>query len=153
MQNQMELSGIILAGGKSSRMGQDKGLMLFRGKQMVQYSIELLNLFTSQILISSNNQEYNQFGFPVVSDIYKECGPIGGLHAAVLPWHEKGFEPLFGVYNKRMSSFFEQKINEKEFKLQKVLKEKNINYFETSELIKQIPGLFSNINFPEDLSI
>ena len=129
MQNQMELSGIILAGGKSSRMGQDKGLMLFRGKQMVQYSIELLNLFTSQILISSNNQD------------------------AVLPWHEKGFEPLFGVYNKRMSSFFEQKINEKEFKLQKVLKEKNINYFETSELIKQIPGLFSNINFPEDLSI
>lgn len=185
----MELTGIILAGGKSSRMGTDKGLMLYSGKQMVQYSIELLNLFTAQILISSNNHEYNQFGFPVISDIYKECGPIGGLHAAlsasttewniivtcdapnirpelynfmlvrisnqdaIIPIHAKGIEPLFGIYNKKMSSFFEQKINENDFKLQKILKERNIDYFETSELINQYPRLYSNINSPEDLSI
>ena len=35
----MELTGIILAGGKSSRMGEDKGLMLFEGKPMIQYII------------------------------------------------------------------------------------------------------------------
>ena len=185
----MKLTGIILAGGMSSRMGQDKGLMQFRGKQMVQYSIELLSQFTSQILISSNNHLYNQFNFPVIADTYKNCGPIGGLHAslsatttkwniilscdapfvdpmlflsmqkmivdqdAIVPKHEKGFEPLFGIYNRRIFPFLEEKIKMQDFKLQKILKERNICYFDATDLLKLKSNLFSNINSPEDLII
>lgn len=184
----MKLTGIILAGGMSSRMGQDKGLMQFRGKQMVQYSIELLSQFTSQILISSNNHLYNQFNFPVIADTYKNCGPIGGLHAslsatttkwniilscdapfvdpilfqqmlkmivdqdAIIPQNENGLEPLFAIYNKRISPFLEEKIKSQEFKLQKILKERNISLFDATDLKTQIPNLFSNINSPEDLT-
>ncbi|MDX9882681.1 MAG: molybdenum cofactor guanylyltransferase [Prolixibacteraceae bacterium] len=78
-----ELTGIILSGGKSSRMGQDKGLMDFREKKMVQYSIDVLSHFTNCIIISSNDSEYRNFGFPLITDMYKDCGPVGGLHAAL----------------------------------------------------------------------
>lgn len=185
----MELTGIILAGGMSSRMGQDKGLMQFRGKQMVQYSIDLLSQFTSHILISSNNPLYNQFNLPVIADIYKNCGPIGGLHAsllatttkwniilscdapyvdpklfqsmlkmiadqdAIVPKREKGFEPLFGIYNRKLSPFLEEKIKMLDYKLQKILKERDITLFDTTDLQTLIPNLFSNINSPEDLKI
>ncbi len=80
----MELTGIILSGGKSSRMGEDKGLLNFNGKRLVEYSIELLKPICSEILISTNQAGYEQFGFPIVADNYLDCGPIGGLEASLL---------------------------------------------------------------------
>lgn len=182
-----ELTGIILAGGKSSRMGQDKGLMDFRGKRMVQYSIDIIARFTDCIIISSNNSEYKNFGFPLITDMYKDCGPVGGLHAAlsasetdwnlvlacdlpfmnaelfnslfslidqqdaILPIHQNGIEPLAGIYHKRMSSFFAGKAEKKEFKLHTILKERDIEYFDTSGLLERYPKLFVNINTLGDI--
>jgi molybdopterin-guanine dinucleotide biosynthesis protein A len=79
----MELTGIILAGGQSKRMGSDKGLMKFRGKPLVEYAIDLLLPVTDRILISANNREYLGFGFPVVEDIVKGKGPAGGFLSAL----------------------------------------------------------------------
>lgn len=72
-----------MVGGQSSRMGTDKGLMNFDGKPMIQYAIDLLKSIFSEVLISSNNHEYQQFNLNVIHDIYKNCGPIGGLHSAL----------------------------------------------------------------------
>ena len=72
-----------MAGGKSSRMGTDKGLMTFQGKRLVEYAIELLQPFCSEIIISTNQAGYEGFGFKTVSDVYRDCGPVGGLHAAL----------------------------------------------------------------------
>jgi molybdopterin-guanine dinucleotide biosynthesis protein A len=77
------VTGIVLAGGKSRRMGVDKGLMVFRGKPLVQYSIDLLSLFCDRILISSNNPAYNSFGFEVVADQIAGAGPMGGIAACL----------------------------------------------------------------------
>jgi len=41
--NRSELTGILLAGGKSSRMGSDKGPTLFRGRPLIGYGLELLS--------------------------------------------------------------------------------------------------------------
>jgi len=79
----MKLTGIILAGGLSSRMGQDKGLILYKDQALVQYSIAALEPLCSEILISTNNPEYKKFGYSLVPDIYKECGPIGGIYSAL----------------------------------------------------------------------
>ena len=79
----MAFTGIILAGGKSSRMGQDKGLLEFQGKRLVEYSIELLKPLCSELLISVNQAGYKQFGIERIADQYKNCGPVGGLHAAL----------------------------------------------------------------------
>ncbi len=79
----MELTGIILAGGKSSRMGEDKGLAMLRGKRMIEYVIETIKESTNNIIIISNNLEYSQFGYPVFSDLIIDCGPMGGIYTGL----------------------------------------------------------------------
>ena len=72
-------TAIILAGGQSSRMGQDKGLMELSGRPMIQHIIETVSQLTSQIIIIANNSEYQQFGLPVYEDLTKEKGPLAGI--------------------------------------------------------------------------
>ena len=79
----MQATGIILAGGKSSRMGEDKGLVLLNGKPMIQYVIEALKEVVSNIIIISNNASYNKFGVPVYSDIIKNKGPVWGIYTGL----------------------------------------------------------------------
>ena len=79
----MQATGIILAGGKSSRMGEDKGLVLLNGKPMIQYVIEALKEVVSDIIIISNNASYNKFRVPVYSDIIKDKGPVGGIYTGL----------------------------------------------------------------------
>lgn len=70
-------TGVVLAGGKSSRMGKDKSTLLFEGETFLQRSRRLLeDLGASTILISSNDNK----GLP---DIYTDCGPLSGIHAAL----------------------------------------------------------------------
>ena len=77
------IAGIILAGGKSTRMGEDKGLIFFNGKRLVEYSIDLLRNYCNRVIISSNNKAYREFGFPVVKDIISGIGPISGVTSAL----------------------------------------------------------------------
>jgi len=76
-----EITGIILAGGKSSRMGRDKGLCQFRGRKLVSYAIETLKPLCGRMLISANNdfEDYSSFGLEVLSDEVKGIGPMGGI--------------------------------------------------------------------------
>ncbi|TRX70978.1 molybdenum cofactor guanylyltransferase [Carboxylicivirga sp. M1479] len=78
-----KISGIILAGGLSSRMGQDKGLLPYQGRTLIEYCIDILQPLCSEIIISSNNKAYEQFGFRVIADEYKKTGPIGGLYTGL----------------------------------------------------------------------
>lgn len=87
-----EIGGIILAGGKSSRMGQDKGLMPIDDKTMVEHIINEFNLAgVNDLNIISNNPDYHKFNPPVYEDIIKEKGPLGGiftgLHHTTKTWN------------------------------------------------------------------
>ncbi len=77
----MEKSGtaIILAGGKSSRMGEDKGLMLFKGKPMIQLILDEVNQIADQILIVTSNPDYLSFGYPLIPDLVENKGPLAGI--------------------------------------------------------------------------
>ncbi|MBE0650138.1 MAG: molybdenum cofactor guanylyltransferase [Bacteroidales bacterium] len=79
--NKKDITGIILAGGKSSRMGRDKALFDFKGKKLVSYAIEALKPLCGTLMISANQtlEDYRTFGFPVISDEIKEVGPMGGI--------------------------------------------------------------------------
>ncbi len=79
----MELTGIILAGGKSSRMGEDKGLMLFEGKPMIQYIIEVVKPLVKSIVIIANDKEYEQFGYPIYEDLIKGKKPLAGIYTGL----------------------------------------------------------------------
>ncbi len=76
-----EVTGIILAGGKSSRMGRDKGLCRFRGKTLVSYAIETLKPLCGRLILSANNrvEDYAAFGLEVLPDEVKGIGPMGGI--------------------------------------------------------------------------
>ncbi len=80
-----ELTGIILAGGKSSRMGKDKGLCEFNGKALVSYALETLKPLCGKMIISANHfpEKYKQFGVPVISDEIKNIGPMGGIYTCL----------------------------------------------------------------------
>lgn len=80
----MERTAIILAGGSSSRMGEDKGLMLIDGQPMIQYIINVVKGVVENIIIVSNNNEYEQFGYPVIEDEIKGKGPLGGIYTGLL---------------------------------------------------------------------
>lgn len=73
------MTGFILAGGKSSRMNEDKGLKQLAGKPIVQYVIDALKPCVEEVIIISNNFAYHQFGCKVVADLVSDAGPLGGI--------------------------------------------------------------------------
>jgi molybdenum cofactor guanylyltransferase len=79
----IQLSGIILSGGQSSRMGSDKAFIEFQGKKLIEYPINLLQQFCNEIIISANSQEYEKLGFKVIRDDFPGCGPIGGIFSSL----------------------------------------------------------------------
>lgn len=79
-----EITGIVLAGGKSSRMGKDKAMCNFRDKPLVEYAIEALEPFCGEILLSTNlTGGYEKYGFALVNDDLKEIGPMGGIYSCL----------------------------------------------------------------------
>jgi molybdenum cofactor guanylyltransferase len=79
----MEVTGIILAGGKSSRMGTDKALQELCGKPLISYAIHVLSSLCGEILISSSSTAYTDFGYKVVADEFPGIGPMGGIYSAL----------------------------------------------------------------------
>ena len=73
--------GIILVGGKGSRINKNKALItLPDGKALIQKSISVLKEFFTEILIVANQREpYEDFGVRVVEDLIKGKGPLGGI--------------------------------------------------------------------------
>lgn len=83
MINKKNITGIILAGGKSSRMGTDKGFLLLDEKPFVQYSIDALKPLVSEIMIVSDNSDYDVFGLKRINDITKNAGPLAGIFSGL----------------------------------------------------------------------
>lgn len=79
----MMIGCAILAGGKSSRMGRDKALLEFDGTNFIKKISEELSGFEEKIIARGNASGIEQVDWAVVPDIYKEIGPIGGLHAVL----------------------------------------------------------------------
>lgn len=64
-------------------MGTDKGLMMFRGKAVIQHIIEQVQPAVSKLVIVTDNLAYEKFGVEVISDISKDIGPAGGIYSAL----------------------------------------------------------------------
>ena len=84
MKKKSTITGIILAGGKSSRMGEDKGFLKLNGKTFMSSIIAALNPIVGEIIIVSNNSEYDVFDLKRVADSMEESGPLAGLYSGLL---------------------------------------------------------------------
>lgn len=78
-----KITGIILSGGKSSRMGKEKGLCTLNGKPLIEYAVEVLLEVCDEVIISANSDEYEYLGLPMVQDVVIGVGPVGGLISAL----------------------------------------------------------------------
>jgi molybdopterin-guanine dinucleotide biosynthesis protein A len=76
------LAGFVLAGGRSSRMGQDKALLPLDSVPLIQRAVWKLRKLTSQVCILGNRPELSPFA-PLVPDLRESCGPLGGMEAAL----------------------------------------------------------------------
>jgi len=81
------ITGLILAGGQSRRMaGEDKGLILFKNKPLIHYSIKRLDPQVDQLIINANRHldDYKAFGYDVIVDsLTGFCGPLAGMLSAM----------------------------------------------------------------------
>lgn len=81
----MEITAVILAGGKSRRFGSDKTLYPIEGRTMAERAAEMVRPLVKEILISVERP--GKCKIPQtreVVDIYKEIGPMGGIYTGIL---------------------------------------------------------------------
>jgi len=80
----MNTTAIILAGGKSSRMGKNKALLPMRDKTNIARIARELEKVTKELLIITNTPEdYRFLGYPLTTDLYPGLGPLAGIHAGL----------------------------------------------------------------------
>ena len=80
-----DITGIILSGGKSKRMGTNKSLLKINDKAIIEYVADLMkNIFPDVILITNNPGDYRFLQLEMYEDIYKGHGPLSGIHSGLV---------------------------------------------------------------------
>jgi molybdopterin-guanine dinucleotide biosynthesis protein A len=80
----MNTTGVILAGGKSSRMGQDKSMMKFEQETLISRCLRSLAGYVDELIIVGNQRDKYLFpGVTEVTDAYEDIGPLAGIHAGL----------------------------------------------------------------------
>jgi len=79
-----DITGVILAGGASSRMGRNKALLLVDGIPLIEKIYRTMaELFDNLLLVTNTPEEYAFLPCRKVGDIYRGVGSIAGLHAGL----------------------------------------------------------------------
>ena len=78
------VTGVILAGGKSRRMGQNKALLQLGDETLIGYVIRRMQSITDELLLITNiPDEYAHLGITMHKDIMPNAGALGGIHAGL----------------------------------------------------------------------
>jgi molybdopterin-guanine dinucleotide biosynthesis protein A len=79
-----ELTGLVLAGGSSLRMGRDKALLEIDGKPLIRLVVERLARICEEVLVVGGDADaYAEFGATLIDDVFSGVGVLGGLHAGL----------------------------------------------------------------------
>lgn len=77
------ITAYILAGGKSQRMGADKGFLEINGQSFVANILAAVTPVVGNIVVVSSDERYDALGVTRISDIISNKGPLGGLYTAL----------------------------------------------------------------------
>ena len=80
---QLQVSGCVLAGGQSRRMGRDKAMLAYRGRPLVEHALGLVReAGCVPVVIAGSRGDLREYA-PVVEDLHPGCGPLSGIGAAL----------------------------------------------------------------------
>ena len=81
------MTSIILAGGRSTRLGRSKALQVIEGKHLIQWVIDHLTILSKEIIIATAHGEVipcsSAVRIKTVADIYPGKGPLGGIYSGL----------------------------------------------------------------------
>jgi molybdopterin-guanine dinucleotide biosynthesis protein A len=78
----LPIHGFVLAGGRSSRMGQDKALLSFRGVPMAETAVTTLTAVCERVSIAGNRDDLAMFA-PIAHETRSGIGPVAGIEAGL----------------------------------------------------------------------
>jgi molybdopterin-guanine dinucleotide biosynthesis protein A len=82
MQECPDVTAFILAGGKSTRMGADKAFVEFDGRTLLARALDLAHSVAADVRIVGSQEKFAAHA-PVVEDLFRDCGPLAGIQAAL----------------------------------------------------------------------
>jgi len=185
------ITGVILAGGRSTRFGSNKAMAMVDGKPLIQHVADTVtSIFRDCLLVTNAPEQYDFLNMPMIRDRYQGMGPLAGIHAAlrhtgksrifvvacdmpnlsqeliqylcnineqeydvIIPWLEKGQEPLFGIYQKKSLAVIDSYLQQKDCQIIRALEDLQVRRVSEQEILSITGDLacFKNINWPEDL--
>jgi molybdopterin-guanine dinucleotide biosynthesis protein A len=77
-----KLHGLVLSGGKSSRMGSDKGSLVYHTKEQREYEADVLDQFCEKTFISCKKDQNIESKYEFIYDSFEGLGPFGGIISA-----------------------------------------------------------------------
>jgi molybdenum cofactor guanylyltransferase len=86
-----EVTGILLAGGKSRRMGEDKRYLVVGEQTLLERGLTVLrSAFQEVLVVIAQDSPWLDIEARVVRDLVPDCGSLGGLHTGLIqattPW-------------------------------------------------------------------
>jgi len=84
------LKGLILSGGKSSRMGKNKALLSYHGIPQLAYLTDLLKPFCDQAFVSAKHKTHYP-SYPVIEDNYRIDSPLNGILSSISTYPKNGW--------------------------------------------------------------
>ena len=80
MEKIKDVSGVVLAGGRSTRYGKNKALVKLHGIPLIERVLDVMRpIFRRVIIITNTPDEYSYLELPMYQDIIKGLGPLGGI--------------------------------------------------------------------------
>lgn len=82
MDGPRNITAFVLAGGKSTRMGRDKAFIEYEGRTLLERALGLARFVAGDVRIVGSPEKFAAYG-TVIEDVFRDCGPLGGIHAAL----------------------------------------------------------------------
>lgn len=81
----LPVTGLILSGGKSKRMGRPKAFLPFEGSTVIGHIVsEIKDLFSEVFIVANEVESFEDLGVDVVKDILPHRGPLGGILSGLM---------------------------------------------------------------------
>ena len=92
MEKIKDVSGVVLAGGRSTRYGKNKALVKLHGIPLIERVLDVMRpIFRRVIIITNTPDEYSYLELPMYQDIIKGLGPLGGIITGLRVIPDSGF--------------------------------------------------------------